>query len=69
MGSPRYIITSMSFQALTGNRFFRCASLLLAPLALAMLARHAVVAPLAFGATFLAAAAFRRVPVLNTVIR
>ena len=44
-------------------------SLLLAPLALPMLAKHAIVAPLAFGASFLVAAVARRVPVLNAVIR
>jgi peptidoglycan/LPS O-acetylase OafA/YrhL len=44
-------------------------SLLLAPVALPMLAKHAIVAPLAFGATFLVAAAARKVPVLKAVIR
>jgi peptidoglycan/LPS O-acetylase OafA/YrhL len=44
-------------------------SLLLAPLALPMLAKHALVAPLAFGASLLVAAAARRVPLLKAVIR
>ncbi len=44
-------------------------SLLLAPLAFPMLAKHAIVAPLAFGASFVVAAAVRKVPVLNAVIR
>ncbi len=44
-------------------------ALLLAPLAWPMLAKHAVVAPLAFCATVAVAALARRVPVLNAIVR
>jgi peptidoglycan/LPS O-acetylase OafA/YrhL len=44
-------------------------ALLLAPVALPMLAKHAIVAPLAFLGTVLVACAARRLPVMNQIIR
>jgi peptidoglycan/LPS O-acetylase OafA/YrhL len=44
-------------------------SLALAPLAWPMLAKHAVVVPLAYGASLLVAAVARKVPGLNSVVR